>query len=149
MSSSKYVGIYYGRMFVKVGDGDLWDSLFENGEDGMEHAILAEQHFNDPKFDTQRDGEGKWMGFVVVASDLEGEHALGACVLHIDAIRVPLRPQIADAMRRWRSLRVEVGEMYGIDIGEGRLFLTSDERERPTLPPSSPLQHLRPKAPPT
>jgi hypothetical protein len=148
MSSSKYVGIYYGRMFVKVGDGDLWDSLFED-EKGMENAVLDEQCFNDPKFDTQRDGAGKWMGFVVVASDLEGEHALGACVLHIDAIRVPLRPQIADAMMRWKSLRSEVREMYGIDIGEGRLFLTSDERERPLILPSSPLQYLRPKAPPT
>lgn len=148
MSSTNYVGIFYGRIFVWSGDEELWDSLFENEEEGMENAVLAvPEQFDDPKFDTSRDGEEKWMGFVVVANDLEGEHALGFCALNIDAIRVPLRPQIADAMARWKSLRAEVREMHGIDIGEGSLFLASDWREPPSISPHSPIHHLRPEEP--
>ncbi len=145
MSDTNFVGIFYGRIFAWSGDEEVWDSLFEY-EEGMTNAVLAiPEQFDDPKFDTSRDGEGKWMGFVVVASDLEGLHALGARALNIDAIRVPLRPQINDATARWKSLRSEMIEMYGIDIGEGRLFLASDWRQAPTVQFDSPLHHLRRK----
>lgn len=138
-----YVGIFYGRLFAWNDDEEFWGRLFEN-EEGVENAVLAvPEQFDDPKFDTSRDGEERWMGFVVVATDLEGEHAINFCALGFDAIRVPLRPQIADAMERWRSLRAELCEMHGVDIGEGRLFLARDQRVPPTLPLHSQIHHLR------